>query len=164
MKTPHILVVCTANICRSPVVEVLLRTKLNDLDLSEWTVSSAGTWASVGNLASQHSIALMAERQLDIQQHRSQPVTESLMMQADLVLCMETNHVRSLKRAYSAHAHKIFTLRQMVQKRGNVKDPYGRSRQQYERMVAEVNDLIIKGLPRIKALAEENFNRRGKDE
>lgn len=163
MKAPHILVVCTANICRSPVVEALLRVKLTAAGLNDWTVSSAGTWASEGNLASQHSVTLMTNRQLDIQPHRSQPVTASLMAQTDLILCMETGHVRMLKRAYPEHKEKIFTLRQMVQKRGSVKDPYGGSMRQYERMVAEVEDLIDRGLPRIKLLAEVNFRRRGED-
>ncbi len=85
------------------------------------------------------------------------------MRQVDLVLCMETDHVRTLKRAYPGHADKIYTLRQMIMKRGSVKDPYGGSRKQYERMVAEVEELIEKGLPRIQALARENFLKRGKD-
>ena len=146
-----------------PWLKASFSEKLNAGDLGGWTISSAGTWANEGNLASQQSITLMAERQLDIQSHRSQPVTPQLMAQADLVLCMETGHVRTLKRAYPEHKDKIFTLRQMVQKRGSVKDPYGGSLRQYERMVAEVEDLIERGLPRIISLAKDNFSRRGKD-
>ncbi|WP_420628335.1 low molecular weight protein arginine phosphatase [Candidatus Leptofilum sp.] len=163
MTAPHIVVVCTANICRSPVAEALLRTKLSAIGVDGWTVSSAGTWAIEGNTAAPHSIALMSEQGINIQPHRSQPVTEQVMQQADLALCMETGHVRTLKRAYPAHAHKIYTLRQMVQKRGCVKDPYGGSRRQYERMVAEVDDLLERGLPRIQALVQENFLKRGEN-
>ena len=105
----------------------------------------------------------MAERGLNLEPHRSQPVTESLMQQADLVLCLETSHARALRQAYPAHQHKIHTLRQIVKKRGSVRDPYGGSRQQYEGMVAEVEDLIAQGLPRIQALALENFQKRGED-
>lgn len=160
MKNPHILVVCTANICRSPVAEVLLKTKLASADLADWTVSSAGTWAQEGNKAAPFSIELMAERDLDIEPHRSQPVLATLMQQADLVLCLETGHVKSLRRAYPAQQDKIYTLRDMVNKRGSVRDPYGGSRRQYERMVAEVNDLIERGFARIQTLALENFAKR----
>ena len=118
MSRPHILVVCTANICRSPVGEVLLKTRLEAAGLANWTVSSAGTWAAEGSSAAPFSIALMAERGLDIRPHRSQPVTEALMAQSDLVLCMETEHVKTLVRAFPAHQNKIYAVRQMVGQAG----------------------------------------------
>ncbi|MEZ4591207.1 MAG: low molecular weight protein arginine phosphatase [Chloroflexota bacterium] len=161
MTAPRILVVCTANICRSPVAEALLRAKLHAAGYTDWTVASAGTWATEGNAASDFSALLMAEQGLDIQAHRSQPVTDLLMQQADLLLCMETEHASTLRQAFPAQQHKIYTLRQMVEKQGSVRDPYGGSRRQYERMVAEVDELIEQGLPRIRALAWENFQKRG---
>lgn len=163
MSRPHILVVCTANICRSPVAEVLLRSKLHTAGQTEWTVSSAGTWAEPGHTAAPFSIALMADRGLDIRSHRSQPVAEQLMQRADLILCLETGHAKTLRQDYPTHRHKIYTLRQMAEKRGSVRDPYGGTRQQYERMVAEVNELIEQGFSRIQAWAQANFQRRGKD-
>ncbi len=163
MSRPHILVVCTANICRSPVVEILLRTKLNTVGSTDWTVSSAGTWAEPGHTAAPFSITLMAERGLDIRTHQSQPVSESLMQQADLVLCLETGHAKTLQRDYPTQQHKIYTLRQMAEMRGSVRDPYGGSQRHYERMVAEVDELIEQSFPRIQALAQANFNRRSED-
>ncbi|MCA9898868.1 MAG: hypothetical protein KC433_11820 [Anaerolineales bacterium] len=145
------------------MAEALLRAKLHAAGLTDWTVTSAGTWAAEGNAASDFSALLIAEQGLDIEAHRSQPVTDRLMQKADLLLCMETDHARSLQRAYPSHQDKIYTLRQMVEKRGSVRDPYGGSRRQYERMVAEVDELLERGLLRIRALALENFEKRGKD-
>jgi len=152
MLSPHILIVCTANICRSPVGEALLQARLQAEGLVDWTVSSAGTWAAAGNAASSFSRILMAEQGLDIASHRSQPVIELLLQQADLVLCMETRHVKTLKSTFPTYKNKLFTLKQMVGKRGSVRDPYGKTRQDYERMVAEVGNLIEQGFPRIKQL------------
>jgi protein-tyrosine phosphatase len=163
MAYPHILFVCTANICRSPVAEVLLRAKLAAAGLADWTVSSAGTWAEKNHTAAPFSIALMAARGLDIQAHRSQPVTEPLMQQVDLLLCLETGHAKTLQAAYPAQRDKIYTIRQMANKRGSVRDPYGGSQRQYERMVAEVDYLLEQGFLRIQTLAWENFQRRGED-
>lgn len=163
MASPHILIICTANICRSPVAEVLLRTRLAAAGLADWVVVSAGTWAEKGHPAAPFSIALMAERGLNLHPHRSQPVTALLMQQADLLLCLETGHANTLRAAYPTHQHKIYTIRQMVNKRGSVRDPYGGSRRHYEHMVAEVDDLIEHGFSRIQTLAQGNFRRRGKD-
>lgn len=163
MSGPHILVVCTANICRSPVGEALLRAQLQKSGLVDWTVSSAGTWATVGNAASHFSVILLAEHGMDIQAHRSQPVTGPLLAQCDLVLCMETAHQKELRKAFPAHRDKIYTLRQMVDERGSVRDPYGGSRYEYEHMVAELERLIDAGFPRIHKLAWDNFQKRGED-
>ena len=129
----------------------------------DWTVSSAGTWAESGQTAAPFSIVLMIERGLDLRAHRSQPVTEALLQRTDLVLCLETGHAKKLRRDFPEHQHKIYTLRQMVEKQGSVRDPYGGTRQQYERMVAEVDALIERGFPRIQALARANFQKRGQD-
>ncbi|MBK8905079.1 MAG: low molecular weight protein arginine phosphatase [Anaerolineaceae bacterium] len=163
MSGPHILVVCTANICRSPVAEALLREQLQRAGLVDWTISSAGTWAAGGHPASQFSVMLLEERGLDIQGHRSQPVTGLLLAQCDLVLCMETAHQQELQEAFPAHRDKIYTLRQIVDERGSVPDPYGGSRRQYERMVTELDQLIEAGFSRIQKLAWENYQKRGGD-
>ncbi len=152
MSHPHILIVCTANICRSPVGEALLQAKLQAEGLMDWTVSSAGTLAALGNKASSFSRILMAEQGLDIESHRSQPVTELLLQQTDLVLCMETRHVRTLKSTFPIHKNKLFTLNQMIGRWGGVRDPYGGKRREYERMVAKVGRLIEQGFPRIQQL------------
>ena len=163
MTAPRILVVCTANICRSPVAEKLLQTRLAHAGLADWTVASAGTWAAEGHTAAPFSMELMAERGLDINPHRSQPVTESLMQQVDLVICLETNHAETLRHAYPNDAFKIETLRGVAGEQGSVADPYGRSRRQYQQMVTEVHDLIEAGFSHIQVLARENFKRRNED-
>ncbi|MCP4417068.1 MAG: low molecular weight protein arginine phosphatase [Chloroflexi bacterium] len=156
MNPPHILVVCTANICRSPVGEALLQAKVQAEGLPNWTISSAGTRAKIGEAASPFSRILMSEQGLDISCHSSLLITELLLQQSDLILCMETRHVKTLRSTFPAFEKKLFTLKQMVDKRGSVRDPYGGSRRDYERMVAEVYKLIEKGFPRIKQLAERN--------
>ena len=82
---PHILVVCTANVCRSPVAEALIGEKIARNQLSDWSVSSAGTWAMGPPTASAYSVQCMAERGLDIRDHRARKVDDALLEKADLV-------------------------------------------------------------------------------
>ncbi len=105
----------------------------------------------------------MVEHGLDILAHGSRPVTRQLMAQSDLVLCMETRHLEWLQQAFPEQKHKIYTIRQMVGQRGSVRDPYGGSRQQYERMVAELAGLIEAGFAQIQAMAWKNYQKRGED-
>jgi protein-tyrosine phosphatase len=150
---PEILVVCTANICRSPVVEALLRARLAEHDPSDWRVASAGTMAFPGYGAAENSAAVMAELGFDLGGHRSQPADARRMAAADLVLCMEPGHKRALVAEFPHHRHKVWLLAEMVGEEREVADPIGGPRAGYERMVDEVMDLVERGLPRIVELA-----------
>lgn len=98
----------------------------------------------------------MADRGIDIGQHRARMIDTDLIAQADLVLCMETGHVEALKIEFPQFQERIFTLTEMVNKPDSIPDPYGGPKEAYQRMVTDVEMLIEVGFSRIVALAEEN--------
>lgn len=151
---PHILVICTANICRSPVGEVILRDRLYKQGLSDWTVASAGTWGLDGHSASLSSVTIMAEQGFDLAEHSAQTITKTMLAEADLVLCMELGQVEALQAEFPQYREKVFVLSEMVGKRYSISDPYGGPIEGFRRMVKEVTSLIDGGLPKIVALAE----------
>jgi protein-tyrosine-phosphatase len=157
---PHILVICTANICRSPVVAALLRQRFAARQMNDWTVSSAGTWAENGHKAANYSAQVMAEQDIDLSDHRSEIINADSIAAADLILCMESGHVEALRAEFPQYANRIFLLSEMARKRFSVADPYGRSLDAYKRMTREVTALIDAGWPRILELAQGNGNQR----
>lgn len=152
----NILIVCTANICRSPVVEALLRERLKQKGYGDWQVASAGTWALNGQPASHFSVEVLAERRLDISQHRSTSISPDLVTWADLVLCLATGHEEALKAEFPDQSHKVYLLSAMSGPAYSVHDPYGEPKPAYERMVEEVSRLVDDGLSRITELAMQN--------
>ena len=158
---PHIVVACTANICRSPYVEAFLRRELAaHPDDYSWAVSSAGTWAPVERGAARYSIKLAKDRGMDISGHRSRMVSNRIMNLADLVICMTTSHREALTIDFRNNAHKVFLMSEMIGKDFNVVDPYGGPYDGYVDMVQLVERLIIDGLPRIKQLSIRNATTR----
>jgi protein-tyrosine-phosphatase len=156
----NILVVCTANICRSPVAAALLQDRLRRRGLADWRVTSAGTWAVAPRGASRYSVDLMQRAGLDISGHRSQMVEEGHLRQADLVLTMEVGHAEALRAEFPGEAHKVYLLTEMVGRSYNIADPYGGPLEEYEVMVAALNEVMDAGLERIIALAQQNANGR----
>jgi protein-tyrosine-phosphatase len=153
---PRVLIVCTGNICRSPAAEVLLRARLEAEGLTDWEVSSAGTWTMTGRPASREIIQLMAERGLDVAAHRSREVGREAMQQADLVLVMTRNHAEALRLEFPDQAKKIHQLSEVGgQVAYDIQDPYGRPMEVYRSVVAEIARLIDEGWDIIKNLAEE---------
>ncbi|MGD9001829.1 MAG: low molecular weight protein arginine phosphatase [Anaerolineae bacterium] len=152
-----ILLVCTGNLCRSPMAAGLLRARLNqDKERRDWRVVSAGTWASEGRPASAYSIAEMLERGIDIQAHRARSIDEALIRQADLILVMTRTHAEALSIAFPDQTERMYLLSDMVRETYDISDPYGGTRLEYAYTAQELERLIDAGYDRIVSLAERD--------
>ena len=88
----RLLVVCTANICRSPMAEAAMRHMIAARGLHA-EVSSAGVAALPDRPAHPLSVETVARAGLgDLSTHLSRPLNSLLVRQADFVLCMEHAH------------------------------------------------------------------------
>ena len=93
-----LLIVCTGNICRSPMAEALLRERLQGL--GAFRIASAGTGALVGHPADDKAIAVMDERGVDLKAHRARQFDRQLAGDYELALVMEAGHQRWIQRAF----------------------------------------------------------------
>jgi protein-tyrosine phosphatase len=110
-----ILIVCTGNICRSPIAEGLLRAQL----LSRFgdgapRVSSAGTSGWEGSPATPEGVDAAAELGIDIAAHRARKVRGDLLREADLIVCMAAEHRDRLTAQLPEVAGRTFTLKELV--------------------------------------------------
>lgn len=81
-----ILMVCLGNICRSPLAEEILKSKLPE----SFTVDSAGTISMhEGKKPDQRSIEVAAANGLDISAQRSRPITKADFDNFDKIYCMD---------------------------------------------------------------------------
>lgn len=118
----RVLVVCTANLCRSPVAAALLARELDgvvDVDGRRWTVTSAGTTAHRAE-PDPDTAAAAALLGVDLGDHRPRVVTAADVHAADLVLTMAREHLRSVVATAPAAWPKTFTLRELVRRAGSV--------------------------------------------
>ena len=155
-----ILIICTANICRSPVAAALLRDRLRQRGLTEWTVRSAGTWAMAAGPASRYSVEVMGRHGFNITDHRATMVEEGHLRDADLALTMEDGHAEALRAEFPAQAHKVFMLTEMIGRNYNIPDPYGGPAYEYQRMYENLVEVIDAGLERIIELTRKNYELR----
>jgi protein-tyrosine phosphatase len=110
----RVLVVCTGNICRSPMVEFMLREHLARRGVAV-DVSSAGTMGA-GQPASDEVIELLKARGLDARSHRSAVLDPDVIAGTDLVIGMARDHVRAVSMAVPGAFGKTFTLKEVVRR------------------------------------------------
>lgn len=111
----HILFVCTANIARSPLAEVLLGGYVRARSLhGQITVSSAGVRARSDDPAAAGSMSIAQAWGLDLSNHRSRPATPEIVGVADLIVTMSERQRDQLGgRDHGVHS-RAFTLRELA--------------------------------------------------
>jgi len=121
-----ILVVCTGNICRSPIGERLLRQKLPSKK-----IDSAGVGALVDHAADNSAIAVAGEHGLSLEGHKGQQFTGRLGRQYDLILVMEKQHIEQVTRLAPEARGKTLLFGHWL---GNkeIPDPYRQSMEAFE--------------------------------
>lgn len=142
----QIAVVCTGNICRSPMAAALLSHALaaQPPPLNRVMVRSAGTSAFGGDAASDHAVRAMEKVGLDISSHRSAPFTLSLMEDSDLVLVMTDMHRELIRQAFPEDESPVHLFREwMGGKENQVPDPFGGSLSTY----LETRDSLAEAIP-----------------
>ena len=81
-----ILAVCLGNICRSPLAEGILKSKLPE----HFTVDSAGTISMhEGKHPDKRSISTAEKYGLDISKQRSRPILQKDFEEFDVIYCMD---------------------------------------------------------------------------
>jgi protein-tyrosine phosphatase len=126
----YVLMVCTGNICRSPIAEGVLRAKLQAAGLADRVVvDSAGTHGyHTSEPPDPRAIRAAAQRGYDIKGLRARPVDAGDYEDFDWMLALDAGHLSWLQRkAPEAHNGRVELLMSHASRHAGtqeVPDPY----------------------------------------
>jgi protein-tyrosine-phosphatase len=130
-----LLVVCTANICRSPMAAGLLLHALaaQPEPLRSLKVVSAGVAARPGEPVSENSVIALRKVGIDISKHVSRMLTQEMLDGAMAVICMTESH-RAMIQLQAEPAPRHLHLFRDFMDTGDkdIPDPFGSSLKVYE--------------------------------
>ena len=98
MTTLRIMTVCTGNICRSPMAEVVLRARLEAAGLDVLVDSTGVSGEEQGNPMDPRAVATLEAAGYDVPPHRARRVRRGDLGERDLVLAMTADHAATLRR------------------------------------------------------------------
>ena len=152
MRPYRVCFVCTGNICRSPMAEVVFRALVEQAGLSDRVeVDSAGTgdW-HVGDGADPRTVRALADAGYDGSAHRARRFDPAWFAERDLVVALDAGRLRALRqvRDTAGAPTQIRLLRSFDPASGDdldVPDPYYEDRAGFARVLEQV-ERACKGL------------------
>ncbi len=142
----RITVVCTGNICRSPMAEIILRRLFEQAGIDDVEVTSGGTgdW-HLGDAADRRALQILREHGYDGSSHRARQFDAAWFSENDLILAADSGHVRALQRLApdAESARKVRLLRSfdpdaVAAGTTEVDDPWYGTAEDFERCFEEV--------------------------
>ncbi len=139
----RVLVVCTGNVCRSPLAAAMLTQRLAARGRTDIEVSSAGTAAADGEPASEGSYLVALEHGLDLSAHKARVLSRGMADDADLLLGMSEHHVQRCEEF--GGARRSFLLGSYAGRKGRaaiVEDPFGGDLREYRETWAQLDGML----------------------
>lgn len=143
----NILMVCLGNICRSPLAEGIMKTKLPE----DFLVDSAGTISlHEGEHPDKRAIKTAANHDIDISKQRSRPITRADFETFDKIYCMDIDVYEDVvsKAKNEEERQKVSLFLEVLgdHRNAEVPDPYWGDMNDFE----NVFQLLDKGCNEIK--------------
>ena len=120
--TPSILLVCRANLCRSPSAEVMLARALGAVGVDA-AVSSAGVHVTEGQVAPDDFVEIALIRGIDLRSHIPVKFTAALGAEVDLILTMTRDLLRTMVVGAPQLWPRSFTILELVRRGTTVAPP-----------------------------------------
>ena len=108
VATMEMLTVCTHNRTRSVIMSASLDRRLREVGCKPQITS--GGFRTAGRPPTETTVRLLAELGIEVGDHRSQLIDDSLVSTADLILCAEREHVVTIAGRYPGSFARAFTM------------------------------------------------------
>lgn len=139
----NVIMVCTGNICRSPMAEGLLRDKLKDKGIKHISVDSAGIENyHHGQAPDKRAISVMKKHGHDISLLKARQLTAHDVKPEDtFILCATSAHQRAAEQLKTQH-HGQAKIVKILPNNQDFADPYYGEIADFEHVYQQLDDAL----------------------
>jgi protein-tyrosine phosphatase len=131
------------------MAEALLQHALRGQEepLKSIKVISAGVAARSGERVSENSVLALKKVGIDLSRHSAQPLTQKLVSEALLILCMTESHRAMIELSFDPVPRNIYLFREFMPRPADIEipDPFGGPLKLYE----ACRDEMVEAVPSI---------------
>ena len=106
----NILFVCSANVCRSFLAEMLTKYEVEERHLADISVASAGLFAASGSPPDPQMVKYLSEIGIPTGEHQSKRVEKEDLDWADHIVVMEKKHADIILESWPEAGEKVERL------------------------------------------------------
>ena len=141
-----ILFICHANVCRSFMAQEILKQLLPQAE-----VFSRGMYVNTEISVPEKVQKFLLNNDITPSPHRPTQLTESDLQAADLILCMEPEHLEKLTDRYAQYMDKMWLLNDFAfGKETALQDPIGLQGHAFEKQARLLQKAVIACAKRVK--------------
>lgn len=153
---PKVLVICRANIFRSPLAVGLLKEELAaEPQADGWEFVSAGTWANGGIRPDRRVRNELTRRGIGTLGKRSREVNREMVEEADLVLTMTGNQQEALQVEFPDQAEKVQMFSELGGEVKDIPDPAGKSESVYREVLEMIEGYVKDAGEKLRRMVRE---------
>lgn len=145
-----VIMICTGNLCRSPMAEGIFKRKVALMNRNDIQVSSMGIHAREHQNATSHAIEVCRENFIDITGHQSRPLVFEELRGADIIFVMEKFHSNFIRTFVPQAAEKLALLAHWPSKESkehSVSDPINGKINEYRKTFKLIEFHIDRVMP-----------------
>ncbi|SIO66901.1 Protein-tyrosine-phosphatase [Singulisphaera sp. GP187] len=133
----QVLFLCAGNICRSPYAAAVAVKNLGH----RLEIDSAGYLPLPGRPSPEVAVAVAAARGIDLSDHASQVLTETLVRQSHLIIVFDYANYQQFRRTYPFARDRVFPLG-AIRPEGPlfIEDPWNGGAEEFERCYQEIDE------------------------
>ena len=144
----NILFICSGNVSRSFLAEILFREEILQRSLNDVSVKSAGVLAYPGSPPDPRMVEFLVEQGIAFEDHSSRQLAKVEVDWADHIFVMQREHAAMIMEEWPEAERKVALLGKYLTASGideDISDPYGRSPYHY-RLVQSQITMAVKAL------------------
>lgn len=143
----NILFLCKGNICRSPYAEQKLLQLLQEHNILDVQVQSAGLETTPGKPADRKAHQVAKKRSVELSGHKTKMVNLKSLKEADLVFVMEPAHLWFVRKNFLEIRKKTFLLGALALSKTKaiiIRDPFAGSEVDFTRCFEQIDAALKK--------------------